>query len=219
MPWQEERTAVWEAHREILRKGLVAGGSGNVSLRLADDSRSDLLAITPSKRNLHSINPEDIVVIDFDGNPVEGELIPSIESMMHIEIYKARPEIHAVVHTHSIYASSLAVAGIPLPPILDELIPYTGGEIRVAEYGFPSTDDLARHAVEALKDRRAVLLRNHGAVCAAQSVEAAVALSELVERAAHIYVLAKLMGNAQILPEGIIEVEKNIYRMMNSQSH
>ncbi len=186
---------------------------------MADESRTDLLAITPSKRNLHSINADDIVVIDFEGNQVEGEMIPSIESMMHIEIYKARPEIHAVVHTHSIYASSLAVAGIPLPPILDELIPYTGGEIRVADYGFPSTDDLARHAVEALKDRRVAFLRNHGVVCAAQSVEAAVALSELVERAAHIYVLAKLMGNPQVLPEGIIEVEKNIYRMMNSQSH
>lgn len=177
------------------------------------------MAITPSKRNLHALNPEDIVVIDFEGNPIEGEAIPSTESMMHIEIYKARPELHAVVHTHSIYASSLAVAGIPLPPILDELIPYTGGEIRVADYGFPSTNDLATHAVAALKDRRVALLRNHGVVCAAPSVDAALALSELVERAAHIFVLAKLMGNAQILPEGIIEVEKNIYRMMNSQSH
>lgn len=177
------------------------------------------MAITPSKRNLHALNPEDIVVIDFEGNPIEGEHIPSTESMMHIEIYKARPELHAVVHTHSIYASSLAVAGIPLPPILDELIPYTGGDVRVAEYGFPSTDDLARNAVAALKDRRAALLRNHGVVCAAPTVDAALALSELVERAAHIFVLSKLMGNAQILPEGIIEVEKNIYRMMNPQSH
>jgi L-fuculose-phosphate aldolase len=197
----------------------VAGGSGNVSLRLAEGERSDLLAITPSKRNLHQLKSEDIVVIDFEGNPVEGELFPSTESMMHIEVYKARPEIHSVVHTHSIYATALAVAGIPLPPILDELVTYTGGEIRVADYGFPSTEELARNVVAALRDRRAALLRNHGVICLGQNVEAAVALSELVERAAHIYVLSKLMGSPNTLSESIIEVEKNIYRMLNSQTH
>ena len=203
----------------MLLKGLVVADSGNVSLRLADTDGHDLLAITPSKRNLHKLTVEDIVVIDFDGNPVEGELLPSIESMMHIEIYKGRKEVHSVVHTHSIYASSLAVAGMSLPAILDEMVVNTGGEVRVADYGFPSTDDLARNAVAALRDRRAALLRNHGVVCVGASVQSALSLSELVERAAHIYVLSKLMGSPNTLPEGIIEVEKNIYRMMNSQVH
>ena len=215
MGWEPERQAVFDAYQELVRKGLVAGPNGNVSLRLGDPA---LLAITPSKRSLKPLQPMDIVVIDFQGDPVEGDSMPSVETLMHIEVYKARPEINAVAHTHSLYASALAVAGVALPPILDELVTYTGGEVRVAEYGFPSTEDLAHHAVVALEERRAALLRHHGVIGIGTELLEALMVCELVERAAHIFVLARLLGKADTLPDDIVETEKSIFRMLTMRS-
>src|SRR3972149_9108257 len=113
-------------------KGLTVGTSGNISLRLPTRGKKQLLAITPSSLHYDTLDTEDIQIVDFNGKRVEGDLKPSMETPLHIGIYKARANVNAIIHTHSVYASALAVAGVEIPPILDDQVAYLGGGIKVA---------------------------------------------------------------------------------------
>ena len=156
---------------------------------------------------------KDIVVCDYEGEPVEGELSPSSEMHLHVAIYQARPDVHAVIHTHSIYASVCAVTGLDIPPIVDEMTVYLGGPVKVAQYGFPGTRDLADKAVRALEDRKAVILRNHGMAACGATLEEALAHCRLVERVAQIFVTARAMGAVNPLPPDVVEKERAMYLM------
>ncbi|MBM4406346.1 MAG: class II aldolase/adducin family protein [Chloroflexi bacterium] len=210
--WQKEREAVAEASREIARKGLVSGSAGNVSMRVGER----LLAITPSRKRYDQLTAQQIQVIDFDGEPVIGDQVPSVESLMHVAAYQRRADVNAVVHTHSLYAGVLAVAHMELPPLLDEMVTSIGGEVKVTAYAFPSTEELAHNAAAALADRNAILLANHGAVGIGADLHEALSICELVERAAQIYVLAKLLGKVHLLPDEIVATEKELFKMMRS---
>ena len=213
MKWQSERTAVVQAAQQLLRLGLVAATSGNVSMRLEGDEKEGLIAVTPAGTDYQTMTPEDIVVVDYDVDVIEGDTVPSSESLTHVAVYKARSDISAVIHTHSIYASVLAVAGVPLPPILDELVAYLGGPVEVAEYGFPSTEDLGEKAIQAMGERNAVFIRNHGVLAAGRDMPDALRSCELVERAAQIYIQARALGSVRTLPSEVVETEINIFRM------
>ena len=213
MKWQSERTIVVRAAQQLLRLGLVAATSGNVSLRLEGDEKEGLIAVTPASTDYETMTPEDIVVVDYDVDVIEGDAVPSSESLTHVAVYKARSDISAVIHTHSIYASVLAVAGVPLPPILDELVAYLGGPVEVAEYGFPSSEDLGEKAIQAMGERNAVFIRNHGVLAAGRDMPDALRSCELVERAAQIYIQARALGSVRTLPSEVVEAELNIFRM------
>ena len=213
MKWQSERTIVVQAAQQLLRLGLVAATSGNVSMRLEGDEKEGLIAVTPAGTDYETMTPEDIVVVDYDVDVIEGDTVPSSESLTHVAVYKARSDISAVIHTHSIYASVLAVAGVPLPPILDELVAYLGGPVEVAEYGFPSTEDLGEKAIQAMGERNAVFIRNHGVLAAGRDMPDALRACELVERAAQIYIQARALGSVRTLPSEVVEAELNIFRM------
>ena len=213
MKWQSERTAVVQAAQQLLRLGLVAATSGNVSMRLEGDEKEGLIAVTPAGTDYETMTPDDIVVVDYDVDVVEGETVPSSESLTHVAVYKARSDISAVIHTHSIYASVLAVAGVALPPILDELVAYLGGPVEVAEYGFPSTEDLGEKAIQAMGERNAVFIRNHGVLAAGRDMPDALRACELVERASQIYIQARSLGSVRTLPSEVVEAEVNIFRM------
>lgn len=209
--FDEIRAAVAETYRRCGELGLVAGASGNVSARVP--GHPDLFAITPSRVPFHRVQPYDVLVVDFEVEPVEGAGIPSSESLTHVAVYRARPDVHAVVHTHSIYASAFAVAGKPIPPILDEQVALIGGTVEVADYAMAATEELARHAVAALGERNAVLLRHHGAVACGKDLEEALAAAELLERVAHIYALSLGLGEAPALPADAIAIEQQLFRM------
>ena len=213
MKWQSERTIVVRAAQQLLRLGLVAATSGNVSLRLEGDEKEGLIAVTPASTDYETMTPEDIVIVDYDVDVIEGDAVPSSESLTHVAVYKARSDISAVIHTHSIYASVLAVAGVPLPPILDELVAYLGGPVEVAEYGFPSSEDLGEKAIQAMGERNAVFIRNHGVLAAGRDMPDALRACELVERAAQIYIQARALGSVRTLPSEVVEAELNIFRM------
>ena len=213
MKWQSERTVVVQAAQQLLRLGLVAATSGNVSLRLEGDEKEGLIAVTPASTDYATMTPEDIVVVDYDVDVIEGDAVPSSESLTHVAVYKARSDISAVIHTHSIYASVLAVAGVPLPPILDELVAYLGGPVEVAEYGFPSSEDLGEKAIQAMGERNAVFIRNHGVLAAGRDMPDALRACELVERASQIYIQARALGSVRTLPSEVVEAELNIFRM------
>jgi L-fuculose-phosphate aldolase len=215
--YAEERTQVLQAVQRVVAAGLVAGASGNVSRRIRTPG-GDLIAITASRVPYYRFTADDVVVVDFDIDPVYGEGVPSSESLLHAAIYRARPEVGAVIHTHSVYASAFAVAGEAIPPILDEQVITLGGGIEVAAYGASASEELADNAVFALGDRAAALLRYHGVVGVGEHLEEATAVVDLVERIAHIRWLTKSLGAPRELSPGIVVDEQKIYRMMKGMT-
>ena len=201
--------AVVEAARRVAELGLTVGTSGNFSARIAEE----LFAITPTSVPYETMKWEDVVVVDRDVEPVDGERIPSSESLLHSAIYQQRADVGAVIHTHSTYSSVLAVTGQAIPPILDEMVVHVGGAIEVSEYAFPATEELASNVCAALGDRNAVIVRNHGAVGVGKDLDEALYVCQLVERAAQVFVYSSLLGTVNLLPDQSIEAEKAIFRM------
>lgn len=196
----------------MLNDGLVVGTSGNVSARCTEN----FLAITASGTEYTSMTLDDIVVVDFEGAPVLGDAIPSTEMLMHAAIYRARPTVGAVMHTHSIYASGLAVAGQQLPPLIDEVVVRLGGAIEVSEYAFPGSDELGDSVVIALGERNAALIRNHGLVGVGKTPDEALRACQIVEHSAHIYTIAKIIGIPGLIPGDAIDTEIELFRMQQA---
>jgi L-fuculose-phosphate aldolase len=199
--------------QRIVAAGLVSGASGNVSRRVRTPD-GDLIAITASGVPYHRFSVDDVLIVDFEIEPVDGDGVPSSESLLHAAIYRARPDVGAVIHTHSVYASAFAVAGEPIPVILDEQVITLGGAIEVAAYAASASEELAEQAVATLGDRAAVLLRHHGVAGAAEDLEHACAVVELVERIAQIRALTKMLGAPNELPAEIVAEQRQVYRMM-----
>jgi len=195
----------------------LPGASGNVSVRLGPHAAPDILAITPSGRRNADLKLEDIVVVDFDAEPVEGSLTPSSETLLHVAIYRARPDVGAVIHTHSVFASVASVAGLQIPPIIDEMVVAIGGTVQVSEYAFPSTEELADNVCAALGERNAALIRNHGAVGVGRDLVEALDVCALTERVAQVFVQASLLGKVSELPEDVVQAETAIYNMRRAE--
>ncbi|KJS15652.1 MAG: aldolase [Peptococcaceae bacterium BRH_c4b] len=183
--------------------GLVVGTWGNISQRVR---KENLMVITPSGIPYSCLRIADIVVVDIEGQVLEGERRPSSEYMMHLEIYKKRSDVDAIVHTHSIYASSLAVAREPIPPILEDMAQLVGSGVPVAGYARAGTMEMALKAAEGISHSNAVLLANHGVVGVGRSLDEALMVCQIVEKAAQIYILSKLAGSPHVLPD--VEVKE-----------
>ena len=223
--WAEQRRELAEATREMYRRGLVGAYSGNTSLRLTGAGDEGLLLVTPTHHPYYRLQPEELVVVNLDGEPVDGELPdgepmssggmrPSSETRLHLEIYRRRADVRAVAHTHSIYASAAAVVGRDIPPLIDEMLLTIGGPVKVSAYAFPGTQELAEAAYAALGDRNAALLRNHGVVGVGPDIWEALEVCDLVERLAQIFVLARNFGPraAARLPDDAIAAELEMFR-------
>ena len=213
--WQEHKQSVAETARKMAELGLVVGTAGNVSVRLDPEHGRDLMAVTPSDTPYENLTHNDVVVTDFEIEPVEGSLLPSSESLLHTGIYQRRPDVHAVVHTHSVYSSVLAVSGIDLPPVIDEVVIYVGGEVKVSKYGFPGTPELAGNVCEALGDNKAAFIANHGAVTVGSTLEEALSVCLLVERACQIYIMARSLGQVVPIAPEFVSAQTAIYRLKN----
>ena len=212
MSKDEAKMQVAEVARKMAELGLVCGTNGNVSARLP----GSLFAMTPMGRTCEGMSADDIVVVDGDLHSVEGDLIPSSESLLHLAIYDARPDVGGIVHTHGVYSSAVAVAGLAIPPIVDEMVMTLGGEIRVSEYAPPASEEVAQLVCAALGDRDAALIRNHGAVGVGQTPRAALDVSILTERTAKIFVLSSILGRPNTLPEDVVASEAAIFEMRGS---
>jgi L-fuculose-phosphate aldolase len=208
-----ERAEVLDAVHRIVAAGLVAGASGNVSRRISTDD-GVWITVTASRVPYHRFTIEDVLVCDFDMEPIIGEGVPSSESLSHVAIYRARPDVGAVIHTHSVFASAFAVAGMAIPVVLDEQVLTLGGRVEVATYAPSASQELAEQAIEALEDRAAVLLRHHGVIGVGVDLEEAIGVVELVERVAQIHVSATALGNVVELSDDVVDVQRRIYRMM-----
>ena len=216
--WQREKKLVLETAQKMLEKGLVVGTAGNVSLRLPSEGGRQSLAITPSARHYNLLSVEEIQVIDFEAKSIEGDLTPSMESMMHIGIYEARKNINAVIHTHSVYASAVSVAGHDIPAILDDQVAFLGGQIKLAGHALTGSPEQVSSVIAALEDRNAVLLPNHGAVGIGRTMSDAFTACELIEKTAGIYLLALSTGKVNLLPDEEFEAEKAIYDRLQASN-
>ena len=216
--WQSERKILWTIVQEMVARGLVHGSNGNASLRLPKDERGDLIMITPSQIPYHQLIPDDLSVIDIDGSPVSERHSPSSETSIHLRVYEERPDVNSVIHTHSTFASVAAVTGLEIPPIVDETIISIGGTVKVATYGFPATEELAENVIQALGQRNAVLLRNHGLLGVGQSAYHALDICDLVERTAQIFTYAQPLGQVNHLPDKAITIEKELFKMRKASN-
>lgn len=178
--------------------GLNQGTSGNVSAR-----SGEYLLITPSGLPYGEMTPETIVAmpLDRDDGSFEGDLAPSSEWRFHLDIVRARPEVGAVVHTHSTYATALAICGREIPAVHYMIAAAGGPTIRIAPYATYGTAELSRNALTALEGRSACLLANHGVIATGPSLKRALWLAGEVETLARQYVLAETLGSPRILPD------------------
>ena len=209
MSLEVAKQQVAEVARRMAELDLVSGTSGNVSARLSDG----LMAITPMGKSYEGMTADDIVVLDGDLNPVEGDLMPSSESLLHVAIYAARPDVGGIVHTHAVYSSAVAAAGLAIPPIVDEMVVNLGGAVRVSEYAPPASGTVAERVCDALGNRDAALIRNHGAVAVGGDPLAALIASILTERVAQIFVLSSILGSPTTLPDEVVASEAAIFEM------
>jgi len=202
--WDDVRAAIVEACHRLEAGDLVGEASGNVSVRLPPQDGRELVAITPSQVAYRVLKPEQVLIVDLEGNVVDGAGAPSTERKVHFASYKARPDVGSVIHSHSVYASACAMVGLEIPAIIDEGIVGLGPVVKCAPYALSATDDLANGAVEALGLRQAVLLQNHGVVNVGRDLDEALSVAALVERTAKIFVIARQLGEINPLPENIV---------------
>ncbi len=183
--------AIIEACLRMQREGLIIGTSGNVSVRTGKE-----VLITPSGVEYTRLSAADLVRLNLQGEIIQGHLSPSSEFWLHLKIYAARPEIKAIIHTHSKFSTAFALAGRNIPAELEEFYHVLGQQpIKVAAYGANGSLELANNAVAALGKGKAVLLARHGLVgISSQGLEEAFLICQTVERAAEIHWLAQALS-------------------------
>ena len=198
--------------QQLLKEKHVIGSAGNVSLRVKYDNKEFIL-ITPSNVPYDEMDFKDILIIDMEGNIIEGNRNPSVEKHMHLSIYREREDVNAIIHAHSIYSTVLSSLNMSIPAIFEEFVPYIGGEVLCAKYGEAGTEELAEEVLTALEERNAVLLANHGNLCCGSHLDGAYTVLKYLERGAQIYYLSKLIKDPNLLPEDTIDYEKEIFEI------
>lgn len=212
---QEQRASVIATARAMNTSGINVNKSGNVSVRCRRGGRTGYL-LTPSGVPYDRLDPQDIVFIDDAGTAV-GRCEPSSEWRFHSAIYAARPDVDAIVHTHSPHATALACHGLSIPSFHYMVAMAGGADIRCAEYATFGTQALADNAVIALQGRTACLLAHHGVIACGRSLDRAFALAVEVENLARIYISARSLGEPPLLEAS--EMERVLERFRNYGQH
>jgi L-fuculose-phosphate aldolase len=204
----EVRHDVWLHARKMWEAGLVVGSAGNVSARAGDDR----IAITPTGVPYETLEAGEIAVVEVSsGATVDSIREPSYELPMHLAMYRSRPGIGAIVHTHAPFVTTLSVLHRPLPPVIDEMVLYLGGTVEVTDYAFTGTEAVGLNVIRALGDRNAVVLANHGNVCVGRDLAHALHVAVVMESCARVYVQAMQAGAPVGLPEEAIAAGRRMF--------
>jgi L-fuculose-phosphate aldolase len=198
---EQIRADIVEAGRRLYARAYVASNDGNISARL-DERR---LITTPKTVSKGFMTPDMMVIVDYDGRKLAGDRDASSELPMHLEIYRSRPDVNAVVHAHPPLATGFAVAGIPLTRAVLAEVVTTLGSIPIAEYATPSTSELPDAVRKYIKAHDGLLLANHGAVTCCKSVMSAYYKMETIEHFAKISLVARLLGREHLLSREEVE--------------
>ncbi len=176
------------ACRVLVERGYLTATGGNVSLRVTGQKA---FVITPSNYDYSKMSAADVCVLDFDLELLEGEQKPSVESGMHAAVYQARPDVHAVIHTHQVYASALALIDAPIPALFDEQARFLGRSVEIIPYAPSGTGFLRKKIVKQIRNHHnAYIIQNHGVLCFGHDLERAVHNVEILEKCSLAYLLA-----------------------------
>ncbi len=190
------------------QEGLVVASAGNVSRRIDEE----LIAVTPTSISYEIMTPDEVVIVELaTAHAIESIRAASYEFPLHQVIYMSRPDVQAVVHTHSPFVTTLSVLRRPLPPVIDEMMMYFGGTVEVTDYAFTGTVQVGVNAVTALGDRAGVILSNHGNVCIGRDLARALHVAVTMESTARVYVQALSIGQPVSLPEWAIAQGRRMY--------
>ena len=185
-----------ESGKRMAGSGLTVETWGNISYR---DPETQLVYLTPSAMLYDTIVEDDVVVCKLDGTIVEGTRKPTIETEMHLSIYRNREDVNAVVHTHPMYSMVYAAQGKDIPLIIDEAAQILGDTCRCAEYALPGTLELADNCVAALGEKsNACLVHSHGAVCVGGDMDGAFKVAKVLEVTSQIYYMIEATGGKPV---------------------
>jgi ribulose-5-phosphate 4-epimerase/fuculose-1-phosphate aldolase len=199
------RQKIVDYAKDLSLKGFLSATGGNLSVRIQE---IEGMAITPSNYDYMKMTPGDICVLNLELGQLAGERKPSVESAMHAAIYRMRPDVNAIIHTHQVFPSTLGIIGKPIPALFDEQIIFLGRSVKIIPY-FPSgTTALARTVAEYMSDHNnAYLMANHGALLLAGDMERAMHNVFVLEKCAVAYLLALCTGeNISEIPSEACEL-------------
>jgi L-ribulose-5-phosphate 4-epimerase len=191
------REQVWKLHLELPKNDLVRWTGGNVSGR---DPETGLVVIKPSGVKYPDLKPEHLVVLDVNGKIVEGNLSPSSDTASHLYIYRQRPDVGGIVHTHSPYATAFAAVGKPIPVYLTAIADEFGGPIPVGGFALIGGEEIGKVVVESIGSSSAVLLKNHGVFTIGKNAESAMKAAVMVEDVARTVWYALQLGTPDVIP-------------------
>jgi ribulose-5-phosphate 4-epimerase/fuculose-1-phosphate aldolase len=186
--FDRHRQQVVAACRALVERGYLTATGGNVSLRVGGQNA---FAITPSNYDYSRMTADDVCILDLDLDLLEGKQQPSVESSMHAAVYQARPDVEAIVHTHQVYASALALIDAPIPALFDEQVRFLGRSVEIIPYAPSGTGFLRKKIVKQVKNHHnAYIIQNHGVLCFGHDVERAMHNVEILEKCSLAYLLA-----------------------------
>jgi len=193
----KQRNDIVRFGKKLVTSGLTVATGGNLSVA---DRREGLVAISPSGVDYFAMKPSQVTVVTVEGKKVEGRGNPSSELPLHLALYRKRNDVEAVVHTHSLYATTVASLGWEIPAF-HYLVGFSGKKVPIAPYATFGSDELARNVAQALKEFNAVLMASHGLVTVGESLEGAFTVAEIVEYLSRVYCQVKTLGEPPLLPD------------------
>jgi L-ribulose-5-phosphate 4-epimerase len=205
---EELREVVWKCNQQLPDNGLVKMTSGNVSGR---DPETGLVVIKPSGYTFSELTPAHMVVVDLDCNVIEGDLKPSVDTDTHLYIYRHRPDVFGMVHTHSPYATSFAALGQPIPACLTASA-MLGGEIPLGGYAPIGGEDIGQEIINKIGNSLAIVMQNHGVFTIGKSAQQATKMAIEVEEIAKITHLAMLHGKPIMLTAEQVDYMVDLYQ-------
>jgi L-ribulose-5-phosphate 4-epimerase len=193
----ELRAEICRLHAELPRNNLVAWTSGNVSGR---DPETGFVVIKPSGIRYEDLTPESMCVVNLDGKVIDGTNKPSSDTFAHVYVYRHRPDVNGIVHTHSTFATAWAAVGKPIPAVLTAICDEFGGPIPVGEYAKIGGDEIGQEILRSIGSSTAILMKNHGVFTIGRTPEGAVKAAVMVEDVAHTVFLALQLGQPDEIP-------------------
>lgn len=212
---EELKSQICELNKELVKNGLVLWTSGNVSGR---DPITGYVVIKPSGIKFDELTPEHMVVVNLNGEIIEGEFNPSVDTAAHLYVYKHRDDVNGIVHTHSPYATSFAVRNETLPIYTTTSAAVFGGEIPISDFAIIGEEEIGKEIVEKIGKSTAILMRNHGVFTIGKDANDALKSAVILEETAQVVHYSLLRGPIDPLPDDVVKRGYEIYKQGYGQN-